>query len=275
MKGGCGMSSPVPLAHYDPTTSSWRTFAVSFPLEGVDCSDRFSETWPQSGMTRDGSAYALPTWERRTDGFACSFLLPTPRAAEADHPGRRVIDPRHHVGLAETLNLLPTPQTSDTNGPGEHGTGGEDLRTAVSLLPTPTSRDGKGPNQRQDKSCLHGALLPTPAVNDMGEGKTPEAWDEWTAKMQTSHANGNGHGKSLAIEAMRLLPTSKATNNENQCSEGWDNLGTALQQVVPTLRLKGQRSRGASTSQPSDDGNASSSDQPQHLPNPGEPATRS
>jgi DNA (cytosine-5)-methyltransferase 1 len=47
-------------------------------------------------------------------------------------------------------------------------------------------------------------LLPTPAVNDMGEGKTPDVWDEWTAKMQAAHGNGNGHGKSLAIETQRL-----------------------------------------------------------------------
>jgi len=51
------------------------------------------------------------------------------------------------------------------------------------------------------------ALLPTPAVNDMGEGKTVEQWDAWTAGMQAKHGNGNGHGKSLAIEAQRLLPT--------------------------------------------------------------------
>jgi DNA (cytosine-5)-methyltransferase 1 len=51
------------------------------------------------------------------------------------------------------------------------------------------------------------SLLPTPAVNDMGEGKTVEHWDEWTATMQAKHGNGNGHGKSLAIEAQRLLPT--------------------------------------------------------------------
>lgn len=80
-------------------------------------------------------------------------------------------------------HLLPTPRSSDTNGAGAHGEGGVDLRTAVS------------------------ALLPTPAVNDMGEGKTIDAWDEWTAKMQAAHGNGNGHGKSLAIEAQRLLPT--------------------------------------------------------------------
>ena len=60
-------------------------------------------------------------------------------------------------------------------------------------------------------------LLPTPAVNDMGEGKTPEAWDEWTAKMQAAHGNGNGHGKSLAIEAQRLLPTPRALDGTNVC----------------------------------------------------------
>jgi DNA (cytosine-5)-methyltransferase 1 len=47
-------------------------------------------------------------------------------------------------------------------------------------------------------------LLPTPAVNDMGEGKTPADWDAWTDKMRAAHGNGNGHGKSLAIEALRL-----------------------------------------------------------------------
>ena len=52
-----------------------------------------------------------------------------------------------------------------------------------------------------------GELLPTPVVNDMGRGKTPERWDSWTAEMKTRHGNGNGHGKSLSIELLRLLPT--------------------------------------------------------------------
>jgi DNA (cytosine-5)-methyltransferase 1 len=47
------------------------------------------------------------------------------------------------------------------------------------------------------------ALLPTPVVNDMGAGKTVDQWDAWTAAMQQKHGNGNGHGKSLAIEARR------------------------------------------------------------------------
>jgi len=64
-------------------------------------------------------------------------------------------------------------------------------------------------------------LLPTPAVNDMGKAYTPEQWDEWTAKMQAAHGNGNGHGKSLEIEAARLLPTVRVKNNENRQSEGY------------------------------------------------------
>jgi len=51
------------------------------------------------------------------------------------------------------------------------------------------------------------ALLPTPVVNDMGASYTPETWDEWTARLKASHGNGNGHGASLSIEALRLLPT--------------------------------------------------------------------
>jgi len=83
------------------------------------------------------------------------------------------------------------------------GTGSADGR----LLPTPTSRDHKGRNQRNDTTCLTGALLPTPAVNDMGAGKTPGEWDEWTDAMKARHGNGNGNGPSLNIEVQRLLPT--------------------------------------------------------------------
>lgn len=56
------------------------------------------------------------------------------------------------------------------------------------------------------------SLLPTPVVNDMGAGKTVDDWDAWTEKMRDAHRSGNGHGKSLAIEAQRLLPTPRATD---------------------------------------------------------------
>ena len=54
-------------------------------------------------------------------------------------------------------------------------------------------------------------LLPTPAVNDMGEGKTVEDWDAWTERMKAEHRNGNGHGRSLSIEAQRLAGRTEST----------------------------------------------------------------
>lgn len=71
-------------------------------------------------------------------------------------------------------------------------------------------------------------LLPTPAVNDMGEGKDIESWDERAARQQAADGRPAPHGRSLDVELRRLeqgnaqcelLPTSKATNNENRQSD--------------------------------------------------------
>lgn len=55
-------------------------------MTGLLCghSDVFSETWPSSGMTRAGTAYALPTWEQRTDASESSSSrnLPTPTSRD-------------------------------------------------------------------------------------------------------------------------------------------------------------------------------------------------
>lgn len=114
---------------------------------------------------RDGTALA-DTERGRRDG-----RTPLARRGQIERAATQ--------GPGEGARLLPSPRTSDTNGAGRHGDGGLDLRTAVSLLPTP-------------------------AVNDMGEGKTVEAWDAWTDAMKAKHGNGNGHGASLSIEAQRL-----------------------------------------------------------------------
>ena len=87
-------------------------------------------------------------------------------------------------------------------------------RGDLTLFKTPTSQLAvNGGSQHPDKRKAggHGPtladevehLLPTPAVNDMGAAYTPETWDAWTDKMKAKHGNGNGHGKSLNIEAQR------------------------------------------------------------------------
>src|SRR5690606_30458136 len=118
----------------------------------------YSPTLPRSGSMRTGRLYQRPAWVPHTS-VSVGSVLPTPQASRG-------------ASSTEAAPLRPSPTTSDTNGPGAHGDGGPDLRTAVSLLPTP-------------------------AVNDMGAAYTPDTWDEWTAEMKAKHNNGNGHGKSL------------------------------------------------------------------------------
>lgn len=199
-----GLTSAMPFATWDRDSRCWRTSEVT-SLWALTLS---SLTLPTSGGLRSGSLYEHPT------------------------------------------PALPT------NGSG------------FSSLPTPTSRDHKGANQRRDTSCLHGALLPTPtsqaakhgetpdttangygsnlwdittllptpAVNDMGEGKTVEHWNDWTESMKAKHGNGNGHGRSLAIEAQRLLPTPVADHSRGLPSEGTDysSLPNAVVALLPT-----------------------------------------
>ena len=90
----------------------------------------------------------------------------------------------------------------------------------MALLPTPVADHSCGlPSDGTDYQSLPNAvvaLLPTPAVNDMGAAYTPETWDEWTAKMKAAHNNGNGHGKSLNVEAQRLLPTPRARDHKGR-----------------------------------------------------------
>lgn len=80
--------------------------------------------------------------------------------------------------------------------------------SSSSRLPTPVADHSRGlPQPGTDFQSLPNAvisLLPTPAVNDMGAGKTVEQWDAWTERMRERHSNGNGHGDSLSIEALRL-----------------------------------------------------------------------
>ena len=88
-------SQPQPIATWNPARDVWET-----PTMGLFCehSDVFLETWPTSGMTRAGMAYALPTWAHRTDGSASSSSPspPTPRATRGG-------------SATETVALLPTP----------------------------------------------------------------------------------------------------------------------------------------------------------------------
>ena len=61
-------------------------------------------------------------------------------------------------------SVLPTPTTSDKNGPGLHGDGAPDLRTVASLLPTPEDHSADDGILRLYQEVRD--LLPTPTASD-------------------------------------------------------------------------------------------------------------
>lgn len=147
----------------------------------------FSGTWPKSGSMRSGHVYERPTSAPPTSGSGGSVSpgLPTPTARDWKGQG-------HDGQLPNAVSLLPTPRTSDKNGAGVHGTGGQDLRTVISLLPTPDTglspnshgrRGGKAGNGSQSGASLEAMVKglstgpssapPSPAGNTSSDAPHP------------------------------------------------------------------------------------------------------
>lgn len=151
-----GPASLVPLAHYDPDSSSWKTSGVMFPSDWPTS----SETCPAWGMTRGGELFELPTPEPPTDERGSSSLLPTP---VADHSRGLPQPGTDFQSLPNAvISLLPTPAVNDRGAAytpeqwdewtakmqAAHGNGnghGKSLSIeALRLLPTPTAMDSAG-----------------------------------------------------------------------------------------------------------------------------------
>lgn len=100
--------------------------------------------------------------------------FPTPTVQDSANVGGPSQALRNTPPLNSVAAHLPSPRTSDTNGAGQHGTGGPDLRTVVSTMPTPQATDGTkgGPNQRGSSGDAMlpsvAAHLPTPTAS-LGE----------------------------------------------------------------------------------------------------------
>ena len=204
MNDTSGPTSGTPLAQYDRATQSWKTSEAT-SLWALTLSSLTLPTW---GGLHAGVLYELPTPERPTIEPAYSSL-PTPVADNS----RGLPNGGDYQSLPNTVLTLPTPKAAD----GERGRDLPRLRQdsrrrelATAVLPTPRAQNGEPRNQtiyrREGPQNLENALalLPTPAVNDMGAGKDPQAWDKWTERMKQAHGNGNGQGKSLEQEALRV-----------------------------------------------------------------------
>lgn len=126
-------------------------------------------------------------------------------------------------GRAAGLTLLPSPRTSDTNGAGVHGSGGMDLRTAVSLLPTPTTEPTTG-NGHARNLGTEARMLPMPQAMD-------------TAGAMDDRRSTSGYGPALR-DITALLPTPRATDGTkggpNQRGSSGDLMLPSAVTLLPT-----------------------------------------
>ena len=137
-------------------------------------------------------------------------LLPTPVAQPSgntpeDHlrkkPGREVITDLAIIaenGLIESGGrLLPSPRTTDMNGPGVHGTGGQDLRTTISLLPTTTAMDAhaSGGSVPENKTLTDAIVRRDDVGDDWGPYATAIArWESVLGRPAPDPVRYDGRG---------------------------------------------------------------------------------
>ena len=178
MNATFGQLFKTPLATYDHTQSCWKMFGDTSALD----SPTYSPTLPVSGSMRNGELFDRPMSAHLTD-----------------------------VRGSTSLQRLPTPTASEANGPGDHGTGGRNLRKVVDLLPTPTASDGAG--GRHAKNL------------------------QWSGK--TAYRPSGAKGSVSLREAMDLLPTPRAALADNRNSTPWirpalqpQNLENAIAHVI-------------------------------------------
>jgi hypothetical protein len=185
-----------------------------------------------------GTAYELPTSERRTAAPDSSLpLVPTPEA-KLSHSG---CDPggfnrteNRGTDLASAMALLPTPMARMGRGGGGNGVtspetaarryaaGRRNMEDWAALLPTPAARDVKGVSSRPNRVLADGtaagrptgtqlpnavgALLPTPRASDGEKGGPNQRGSSGDLMLPsavaqllpTPMANRSGHNRSLS-----------------------------------------------------------------------------
>lgn len=183
---------PRPLAIWNPETDRWELEQETI----FGHSDAYSETWPTSGMTANGVAYELPTWEHHTADIGSSSsqhdetLLQTPLASEGTKPSNVMgVERRLSTGQVFLTNQIVS-------------LCGLDPTEETQLLPTPNAGDvGRG-NQHPDKRRAGGHQVSLGSVAEFMLLPTPKAGD---GEMHTPMTSGRPVEKSTHLGTIAML----------------------------------------------------------------------
>nr|WP_238400055.1 hypothetical protein [Kocuria indica] len=176
----------------------------------------YVETFPESGMTRNGVLYERRTSAHHTNAPEC-LSLPTPRASEGEKGGPNQKGSSGDLTLSSAIvRMLPTPTTNlGENGgsqdptkrrAGGHSVSLQDVAEHL-LLPTPRTTRGGSATETME-------LLPTPAAGNFNDGEDVAAWDARRIRVKEATGNGNGMGEPLSVAAKRLASTTASTFGE-------------------------------------------------------------
>jgi hypothetical protein len=165
-----GLRCCASFAKYDRASAWWRTSQLCLDGEWA----QFLETWPRSGMTRNGTAYQLPPSALLTRETAFS-LLPTPQATDATAGEIIGKDDEFYTTSGGTLR--------------RYNRSGHDsslsLGRWVKFFPTPAARDYRSGmsqealHRRQQESSRGVNLSEFTQRLQGGNGKLNPDWVEW------------------------------------------------------------------------------------------------
>ena len=163
-KNGNGQGTPLSIAAQQ---AGWPS-----PMAGTPANDRYNE----AGNT---------DFSRKVVELMTGW--PTPTGQDNPQVAGQYATNGTTLGGAAQQAGWPTPRVSDTNGPGEHGDGGKDLRTTAGWA-TPTGRDHK--DSSSDGTVPENGLL----------GR--QVWG-WNSPRATDGSNGgpNQSGGALSNDA--------------------------------------------------------------------------
>ena len=182
-----------PFAWYDRATRSWRTWQRCLDGEW----ELWRETWPRSGMTRNGIAYQLPPLAPLTDETEYgSWPTPTVIDATMRATWKQGQKGRHGTQLAHIANNgrihlgpknWPTPTSRDWKDGSAKACANVPanglLGRVVHQFPTPVSKSEKGGRMGLDGGAHARAKLVAEhgeqAMKELTGGSLNPTWVEW------------------------------------------------------------------------------------------------